>query len=99
MRVGVIPETTLERVGLAFGLAPFPLAEGLFGFLLARTVMVGVRLGLFEALAAGPLSPGEVASRCHTDPLATERLLHALAGCRYLSPRKDGRYALTAAAR
>jgi SAM-dependent methyltransferase len=99
LRVGVIPETLLERIGLATNLAPVPMAEGLFGFLLARTVMVGTRLGVFEALAAGPLTSAEVASRCTTDAAATERLLHALAGCRYVAVQPGGQYALTRSAR
>jgi ubiquinone/menaquinone biosynthesis C-methylase UbiE len=104
MRVGVIPESLLERIGLATGLAPVPLAEGLFSFLLARTVMVGTRLGVFEALAKGPLPATAVAKACATDALATERLLHALTGCRYLSVSEpaegtDAEYALTKTAR
>jgi ubiquinone/menaquinone biosynthesis C-methylase UbiE len=104
MRVGVIPETLLERIGLLTGLAPAPLAEGLFSFLLARTVMIGTRLGVFEALAAAPLTASGVAATCGTNARATERLLHALAGCRYLSvsPGDQGteaHYALTDSAR
>ena len=104
MRVGVIPESLLERIGLLTGLAPVPLAEGLFAFLLARTVMIGTRLGVFEALAAGPQTARAVAETCKTSPKATERLLHALAGCRYLSvaavgPDADVKFALTPAAR
>jgi SAM-dependent methyltransferase len=107
VRVGVIPENTLERIGLALDLAPVPLAEGLFSFLLARTVMIGTRIGVFEALAGAPRTATEVAAACGTDARATERLLHALAGCRYLSVsldtdaggREAPRYALTAGAR
>jgi SAM-dependent methyltransferase len=101
----VIPENVLERIGLLTGLAPVPLAEGLFSFLLARTVMIGTRLGVFEALARGPLTAALVADACKTDARGTERLLHALAGCRYIevSAKADGgeeaEYALTELAR
>lgn len=105
MRVGVIPESLLERIGLRTGLAPVPLAEGLFSFLLARTVMIGTRLGIFESLAKGPLTAANVALTCATDVRGTERLLHALTGCKYVavSPPSgagaEAEYALTDLAR
>jgi SAM-dependent methyltransferase len=98
MRIGVIPETLLERVAMAAGLVPQPFLESYFTFLLARTLMVATRLGVFEALAPGPLSAPEVAQRCGTDPRGTEKLLNALVGAKCL--RADGRsYALLPAAR
>jgi ubiquinone/menaquinone biosynthesis C-methylase UbiE len=101
----VIPENMLERIGLMTGLAPVPLAEGLFSFLLARTVMIGTRLGIFEALAKGQLTAASVATACKTDARGTERLLHALAGCSYVTvsgPAHEGvepEYGLTELAR
>jgi SAM-dependent methyltransferase len=66
--------------------------------LLARTVMEGSRLGVFEALADGPLAAVEIAARCGGRPGAVKKLLDALAGCEYL--RYDGgRYSLAPVAR
>ena len=98
MRLGPIPESPLERILLAAGLVPVPLADTLGALLLARTVMTATKLGLFEALADGPLTAGQVASRCDSDPRATGKLLFALAGARYVRAENQ-RYALAPMAR
>jgi hypothetical protein len=60
--------------------------------------MAATRLGVFEALASGPLTAHKVAAQCGTDPHATEKLLTALAGVGYL--RADqAQYALAPIAR
>jgi Dimerisation domain/Helix-turn-helix domain of resolvase len=66
--------------------------------MLARVIMAGTKLGVFEALAAGPLTCDEVAERCGRDRRATAKLLNALigAGCVH---SEGGRYRLTSAAR
>jgi SAM-dependent methyltransferase len=94
MRIGPIPESPLERMLLSAGLLPVPLVDTMVALLLARTVMTATKVGLFEALAAGPLTPGEAASRCGTDARATAKLLFALAGARYVRAR-GSTYALT----
>ena len=98
MRVGTIPDNLVERFALASGLAPVPLVDSWFTFMLARTIMVGTKVGVFEALNAGPLTATEIAARCNTDSSATGKLLNALVGTRYLRAR-DGRYALAPVAR
>ena len=95
MKIGVIPENSLERAALWAGMVPTPLAQTIMGMWLARTIMVGVKVGIFEALKDCPLTATEVAARCHSDPRATEKLLFALAGSDYLrvqSPRRRGAY-------
>lgn len=94
MRLGAIPENLLERVALGLGLVPTPLIDTQLAFTLARTVMIATRLGVFDALADGPLDAAEVAGRCHTHPQATRKLLNALVGVGYLRARGE-RYALT----
>ena len=98
MRLGPIPESPRERILLAAGLVPVPLVDTLAALLLARTVMTATKLGLFEALADGPLTAGQVASRCDSDPRATGTLLFALAGARYVRAENQ-RYALAPMAR
>lgn len=98
MRYGVKPENLKERIALAAGLVPTPLADTLVAMWLARTLMAASKLGIFEALADGPLAASDVAARAGTDPRATEKLLDALVGARYVRAR-GGRYALTAVAR
>lgn len=99
MKLGAIPENPLEVAALAAGLAPTPLLETIVALLLARSVMVGVRLGVFEALAGGPHTAAEVAERCGTHPQGTERLLAALAGAGYLRHTKSGGYRLAPTSR
>ncbi|MDQ4074765.1 MAG: methyltransferase [Chloroflexota bacterium] len=98
MRLGTTAQNILDRIVLATGLVPTPIVDTHVAMMLARTVMVGTKLGVFEALADGPLAASEVAARCNTHPTATEKLLNALAGAGYL--RDDGeRYALAPVAR
>lgn len=98
MKIAVKPENLIERFVLASGRAPTPILETLMAMLLARIIMVGTKLGVFESLAEGPLTADEVATRCRTDPRATGKLLNALVGCEYLDYR-DGRYRLEPVAR
>lgn len=93
MKLGVIPENLLERLLLAIKLVPTPIFDTQVAFMLARTVMAGTKLGIFEALAAEPLSAVEVAARCKTDRRATTKLLNALVGAGYLRIN-GGRYLL-----
>jgi len=89
MKLGVIPENLLEHLLLALKLVPTPIFDTQVAFMLARTVMAGTKLGIFEALAAGPLSAVEVARQCKTDPHATTKLLNALGGAGYLRTKKE----------
>ncbi|WDZ82965.1 methyltransferase [Micromonospora cathayae] len=60
-----------------------------------RTAGAALRLGVFEALADGPLPVDQLATRTGTDPLGLRILLDALTGYGYLT-RTDGRYANSA---
>jgi SAM-dependent methyltransferase len=93
MKIGLIPETLLERIALASGQVPIPIAHVLGGTILARTLMAAVRLGVFEALIAQPLNASEVAAACGADPYATQKLLDALVSSGYLA-HQDARYSL-----
>src|SRR5262249_16941174 len=57
-----------------------------------RIVLAGVRLGVFEALAEGPLTAEALAQRLHTDPRGMALLLNALEALGYLR-RQAGGYA------
>lgn len=98
MKFGPIPENLPERLALALGLVPLPLAQSLPTLLMTRALMAGARFGLFQALADGPRTAEEVAGRCGTDPRATRILLDTLVSLEHL--RLSGkRYGLTAGAR
>lgn len=98
MRLGAIPENPIEWALLKAGQLPTPLLDTLVGMLLVRTILVGVKFGVFEALAAGPLAPAEAAGRIGADARATQKLLNALVGAKYLQ-YVDGRYALSPVSR
>jgi SAM-dependent methyltransferase len=93
VKLGLIPETPLEALGLTLGLVPTPLADTLVSLWLARSVMVATKLGVFEALADAPRTADHVAATCTTDPRATGKLLDALVAAGYLRLH-GGTYAL-----
>jgi SAM-dependent methyltransferase len=94
MRLGVIAENIIERLVLRSNAVPEPLLETQMAFCMARSIMAGVKLGLFEAAGDGALSAEDLAKTCGTNPAATEKLLNTLTGCRYFKFR-NGAYALT----
>src|SRR3569623_813829 len=98
MKLGGIAQTPIARIGKALGLLPAPLLDTHVAMLLARAIMEGTRLGLFEVLKNAPLPAEEVAARCGCDPRATRKLLDALDGCEYLR-WEAGLYSLAPVAR
>lgn len=98
MRLGMIGENLLERVIARTNIPPAPLIETQVAFSMARSIMAGVKLGVYEAVGAGATTAGDVAAACGTHPEATAKLMNALVGCGYLRHRA-GRYALTPKAR
>src|SRR5262245_13746110 len=98
MKFGIIPENFSERVALWLRLVPVPIIDLLFGSLKVRIIMVGVRLGVFEALRDQSRTATELAEVLSLDQVALELLLRALTHVRYLKERK-ARYGLSPLAR
>src|SRR5215831_6238703 len=98
MRLGIIGEGLLERIIAQTNIAPAPLVETQIAISMARSIMAGVRFGVFDALGSGATTATEVATACKTNPEATTKLLNTLVGCRYLRHRA-GRYELAPKAR
>ena len=98
MKVGAIAESALEWLALKLEIAPRALVDTHAAMLLARTVMAGAELGIFDALAARPLTAAEVSSACGAAPGPAGLLLDALAASGYLR-FADGRFELTRRAR
>lgn len=90
MRYGTIPQGLAERIALLAGKVPVPVLDSLFSLLTARSLMAGVKLGVFEALAKGPLPAAEVASRRGLDPDSTELLLRTLGLAGYVEKEGEG---------
>lgn len=88
MRVGVRPEGPLDLAGMLAGLVPNPLFEAYFAPFMARTIMAGVRLGVFDALAERPDTSAGVAERLGLDPRGADALLVALHSLGYLDQRE-----------
>jgi SAM-dependent methyltransferase len=98
MRLGIIGESLIERIVARTNIAPTPLIETQIAFSMARAIMAGVKLGIYEAVGTDAKTAAAVASACKTDPEATTKLMNTLVGCQYLWHR-DGRYGLTPKAR
>ncbi len=92
MRLRLEPGSWTERIAFHLGFAPIPLVEAMGGMLYSRTLIAGVRLGVFDALENGPASAEELASRLRCSPDGMRVLLSALHGCAYLTLDGD-RYA------
>jgi SAM-dependent methyltransferase len=98
MRLTVRAGSILEQFGLWLGLVPVPLFETHIAATLARSIMAGVELGVFECLQGGPRDAPDIARRCHTDLRATTLLVNALVASRYLRSSPRG-YELTSRSR
>jgi SAM-dependent methyltransferase len=98
MKIGGIPQSVVEWIALKLEVAPRALIDTHAAMLLARTVMAGAEVKVFDALAERPLTAAETAAACDSDTTATALLLDALASCGYLRFR-DGRFELTRRAR
>jgi SAM-dependent methyltransferase len=98
MRLDAVGEGPLERAVGHTNAVPWPLVHTQMAYTLARVIMTGTKLGVFEALEDRPVAAAQVAERCGTDPGATEKLLFALATTGYVKASEGG-YALTARSR
>ena len=78
MRPDLRPENATEWLALRFNLAPRPVGEAMFGMPMARSIMAGVRLGIFERLAKGPAGPDDLARELELEPVGTRLLLDSL---------------------
>ncbi len=91
MRLDVAGDNFIERVGLLSGLVPRPVVSATLGIGYSKVIVTGTRLGLFEALAQGPLSVEALAKslQCHVAGITA--LANALTGFGVLN-RKNGLY-------
>jgi SAM-dependent methyltransferase len=84
-----------KLVFLDSNLGPGPIVD-LYGPFAAKGILVALRLGLFEALAPGPLRPEELALRLGVDERGVRLLLELLEALGYVGVR-GGRFRNTAA--
>ena len=98
MKLSAQPENLLEALALRSGMVPTPLGDTHVAFMLARTIMVATKVGLFEALAQQPTTARQVAQQCQTSPVATAKMLNTLVHLGYIQ-RVNLHYDLTNLAR
>ncbi|MDP8999740.1 MAG: methyltransferase domain-containing protein [Myxococcota bacterium] len=98
MKIGLFPERLIELAGIATGALPTPMGHTWCAQKLARWIMAAVKMGIFDALEAGPLDAPSVASRCGLQAHPTSRLLGVLVTADYVS-FDSGKYALTPVSR
>nr|AYM54042.1 methyltransferase type 12 [Pyxidicoccus fallax] len=94
MRLGLKADNLLERVADWFNLAPQPLAHAFYGMMASRTLMAGVRLGVYAALAESAATAEVLAERLKLSPEGTRALMEALVACEAVERQRDGRYRL-----
>jgi SAM-dependent methyltransferase len=98
MKIDVGAESPSERLALTLGLVPTPVFHTLVPVLAARALLVGTKLGVFEALGQNPLTAADVAAKLGTEREATGKLLNALTGLGYLRAAGNG-FVLSSGAR
>jgi ubiquinone/menaquinone biosynthesis C-methylase UbiE len=94
MRLFLKPSNPTEFAALHLNLAPVPVGEVMFSLPLARTVMAGVRLGVFRRLAQSDASVDDLVRELGLRPEGARLLLQALSSVDHVEER-DGRWALT----
>ena len=94
MRLAVVPDGILERVALTLGVVPTPLVQLSWGMGSSRSILAGVRLGVFDTLEDGPSTAAAVAGATGCSVAGIETLLSSLNGFGNIRHR-DGLYTNT----
>lgn len=89
----------VESLALAAGVVPVESLEALLPAIRAQAVVTAIRLGIFEALAGGPLTDADICERCGVCSEGVSFLLRTLAWAGHLEFRRPDRFALTKSGR
>jgi ubiquinone/menaquinone biosynthesis C-methylase UbiE len=98
VKVGSIPGGPIEWLLVKANQIPVPIIDSFSAMMNAKAILAANELGVFDALADGPLSARELASRIGASEQGTQALADALCVSSYLA-REDGRVALTPSSR
>jgi 2-polyprenyl-3-methyl-5-hydroxy-6-metoxy-1,4-benzoquinol methylase len=93
MKIKLQAENPLEWMAVKMNLAPTPLVDTQIAFNVARAIMAGAELGIYEAIGKNAKTAEEISAACNTNAHATEQLLNCLVGVGYLK-WNDGKYSL-----
>jgi SAM-dependent methyltransferase len=91
MKIAALATRLLERVMVLSGLGPTPMLDTFHAVVVARAIMVGTKIGVFEVSATRALDAPEMAMRVGAEPVALRKLLDLLVATGYMRYR-DGRY-------
>ena len=80
MKMRPAGDDPLERVAIAFNLAPLPAAHALYGMTAGRIVGVAQQLGIFGRLLDGPATAGRLAEELELRVPGTRLLCENLTG-------------------
>jgi SAM-dependent methyltransferase len=86
--------TLLERLLHRLHLLPTPVMDAFGGVLFGRSLAIGVRRGVFEALVGQPRTMQEIAQMTHLSSAGIQLLVEAFVAAGYLQ-ESAGRYALS----
>jgi 2-polyprenyl-3-methyl-5-hydroxy-6-metoxy-1,4-benzoquinol methylase len=84
MNIKLTAENPFEWIALKANLVPLPLIETQIYFTMARMIMAGAELGIYDAIGKDSLSAEQIAQKCNTHVHATRQLLNALTGAGYI---------------
>ncbi len=98
MRPGIVTYNPFLQLLFASGQVPMPLLEVFWSMGMSRSIIAGVRLGIFDVLALDAKDAATIANSINGDPNSVKVLLDALTGFGYLH-RKAGLYSLTSKSR
>ncbi len=99
MRLGAIPDSLLERLGLLLGKVPTPIGEAMYSMPVARSLQVAQRTGILGALAEGQRDPAELAEHLGLQATGTVRVLDVIATLGHVRQNPDGTYEMTKSGR
>jgi SAM-dependent methyltransferase len=91
MKISGLATRLLERIVMRSGLGPTPMFDTFHAVVVARAIMVGTKIGVFEVSATRALDVREMATRVGAEPMALRKLLDLLVATGYMRFR-DGRY-------
>lgn len=89
MRASAVPDNPLEWCLDKIGYVPRAMLDTFHAVVAARSIMIATKLGVFEVLADGPKTCGQIAAATPSNPHALEKLLNVLVACKYLSLQGD----------
>ncbi len=89
MKLKPMPESLVERMAMAFNLAPTPLIETQLYSIISRAIITAAHLGIFEAIGKTSSTVQQIATSAQTDASATKQLLDCLTSIGYLRWHKN----------